>query len=73
MTSSIWFLKWYKQVEVIATEMGFVAYNHIDEIAYQLNDQVLSVNILDGHPSAKLNEIYGKKLFTVIVEHFGIQ
>ena len=56
------FLAWYKQAEAAANSVGFNSYNHVDEIINQLDDQILSVNQYDAHPSAALNKIYGEKL-----------
>lgn len=63
------FLDWYDQAQKIAGEIGFDAYNHEYEIAQQLSDESLAINILDGHPSANLNRLYAEKLYQKIVEH----
>lgn len=62
------FLQWYHQAEKTATQIGFNSYNHEYEIANQLEDEPLVINILDGHPSASLNRIYGEKLYQQIVK-----
>jgi hypothetical protein len=62
------FLKWYHQAEKAAEDIGFNAYNHEYELAHQLKDESLAVNILDGHPSANVNRIYGEKLYRKIAE-----
>jgi lysophospholipase L1-like esterase len=60
------YLRWYHQAEQAAAQMGFLVYDHETEIAEDLTDEPLSVNPLDAHPSAKLNQIYGEKLFQAI-------
>jgi hypothetical protein len=61
------YLRWYHQAEEAAREIGFTTYHHEEEIAGQLNDESLAVNILDGHPSANLNRIYADKLYDKIL------
>lgn len=60
------FLGWYRKAETAARDAGFAAYHHEQEIARQLSDLPLSVNRLDGHPSAALNRIYADKLYQQI-------
>jgi len=60
------FLKWYHQAEAAARDTGYVTYNHEQEIIKQLSRESLAVNIMDGHPSASLNRIYGEKLHQVL-------
>lgn len=62
------YLQWYHQAEKAAMNIGFISYNHEDEIAQQLENESLTVNILDGHPSANVNRIYGEKLYEEIVK-----
>ncbi len=62
------FLQWYHQAEEAASKAGFKAYNHEKEIISQLSNEILAVNIVDGHPSKGLNQIYAKKLFDVIAQ-----
>jgi len=62
------YLQWYHQAEKAAENIGFIAYNHEYEIAHQLNNESLAINILDGHPSENLNRIYGEKLYQKIAE-----
>lgn len=62
------YLRWYHQAERAAREIGFLAYNHEEEIARQLPNRLLVINELDAHPSAALNRIYGEKLARVIIE-----
>jgi hypothetical protein len=67
------YLRWYHQAEEAAREIGFTTYHHEEEIAGQLNDVSLAVNILDGHPSADLNLIYADKLYDKILRTVGNQ
>jgi lysophospholipase L1-like esterase len=60
------FLQWYHQAEEAASKVGFKTYNHEKEIILQLPNKNLAVNVVDGHPSKELNQIYAKKLFDVI-------
>jgi hypothetical protein len=57
----------------VATEIGFVSYNHDFEIADQLRNESLVINKLDGHPSASVNRIYGEKLYRAIAKQFAQQ
>jgi hypothetical protein len=61
-------LRWYHQAEQAAEQLGYVVYDHEVEIAAHLTDEPLSVNPLDAHPSARLNQIYGEKLYQAIVQ-----
>ncbi len=61
------YLKWYSQAEEAAKEIGFISHNHEYEISHQLQNESLAVNVLDGHPSANLNRVYGKKLYEQII------
>lgn len=61
------YLNWYHQAEEAAKEIGFISYNHEFEISHQLRNEPLAINTHDGHPSANLNRIYGKKLHEQIV------
>jgi hypothetical protein len=62
------YLRWYDQVEQAAAQAGFVVYDHGAEIAKRLADEPLSINPLDAHPSASLDQIYGEKLYLAILE-----
>ena len=62
------YLKWYHQAEQAAREAGYLVYNHEKEITEQLNNQPLTINFIDAHPSANLNRIYGEKLFLTIFD-----
>jgi hypothetical protein len=57
---------WLQQVEKTAADIGFVSYNHEVEIANRWGSESLTINQLDGHPSATVNRIYGEKLYKVI-------
>lgn len=65
------FLHWYHQAEKAAKKIGFSSYNHEYEIAHNLENESLAINIVDGHPSANLNRIYGEKLYREIVSQLG--
>ena len=62
------FLRWYHQAESTAKTLGFRTYDHGTEIAAQLSQESLAVNVLGGHPSANLNRVYGDKLYRAILE-----
>ena len=62
------YLRWYHQAEQAAEQLGYVVYDHEAEIAAHLTDEPLSVNPLDAHPSARLNQIYGEKLYQAIAQ-----
>lgn len=64
------YLQWYQQVEKTAFELGFAAYGHEEEIASELSNEILAVNVVDVHPSKELNQVYAKKLFELI-EHYA--
>jgi len=61
------FLAWYAQAAAAAAAIGFRTYNHAREIAEQLPNEILAVNTDDGHPSARLNQVYARKLFDMII------
>ena len=61
-------LRWYHQAEQAMEQAGLTVYNHEKEIASQLNNEPLTINALDGHPSANLNILYGEKLFRKIAD-----
>lgn len=56
------FLRWYEQVRLAGERLGFRTYDHRSEIIEQLGPQTLAINIVDNHPSAELNQVYGEKL-----------
>ncbi|MYH28162.1 MAG: hypothetical protein F4137_04735 [Acidobacteria bacterium] len=60
------YLAWYHQAEQAAREAGFVAYNHEDEIPRLIGHEPMYLNVLDDHPAANLNRVYGEKLFRTI-------
>ena len=63
------YLQWYHQAEKAASELGFAAYGHEKEIASQLSNEILAVNVVDVHPSKELNQLYAKELFDLI-DHY---
>ena len=60
------YLKWYRQAEAAAAQAGFVTVSFEDEIAAQLPNTVLAVNVLDPHPSKELHAIYAQKLLPLL-------
>jgi hypothetical protein len=58
-------------VEEAAAQVGFLTYNHQAEIAERLQGRRLTINKLDGHPSASVNRIYGEKLYRAIVKQLS--
>lgn len=56
------YLKWYSQAESAARIVGYNAYNHEQDFKDQINNTNMAVNIMDGHPSSAVNEIYGTRL-----------
>jgi lysophospholipase L1-like esterase len=61
------FLDWYHQAEEAASQAGFIAYDHEQELTVQLTHESLAINQMDGHPSANLNHLYGEKLAAMIL------
>lgn len=61
-------LRWYHQAEQAAAEIGFRTYNHEQEFIEQLSRDEIPVNILDNHPSARVNQIYAQKLSDFITQ-----
>jgi lysophospholipase L1-like esterase len=61
-----------RQAEQAAKELGFTTLNYEREIPVELANDSTSVNPLDGHPSAKLNELYAKKLFATVSDEIGM-
>ena len=45
-----------------------MTYNHEYEIPRHIKNETLWVNRLDGHSSARLNRVYGEKLYRKITE-----
>ncbi len=62
------FRDWYGQAREAAAKEGFATYGHKNEIARDLQGVSLVVNELDGHPSAALNGVYGRKLCDKLVQ-----
>jgi hypothetical protein len=60
------YLKWYAQAKAAAAEIGFVTVSFEEEIAAQLPDTVLAVNVLDAHPPKELHAIYAAKLLPLL-------
>ncbi len=63
------FLRWYHQAEVTAAQLGFNPINYEQEFAEQLADEIIAVNVFDGHPSPKVHRIYAQKLFEEIKKY----
>jgi lysophospholipase L1-like esterase len=60
------YLHWYQQAIAAAAESGFLVVSYEREIAEELRNEALAVNTLDGHPSARLNTLYARKLSQAI-------
>jgi lysophospholipase L1-like esterase len=67
------YLKWYHQAEDTARKIGFKTVNFEKEIAEKLHDKPLAVNVLDGHPSAEVNDIYAQKLAEFIIKEYFLK
>jgi len=67
-----YFVKWTRQAEAAANEAGFKALDYEKEIPIELANDSLVINVLDGHPSAKLNQLYAKKLLAAVVADAGL-
>ncbi len=63
------YLRWYHQARQTAEELGFVAYDHEAELIEQLQPGQITINELDAHPSARVNQIYAQKLFEAIAAY----
>jgi hypothetical protein len=63
------YLQWYRQAEKAASDLGFAAYGHEKEIASELSNEIISVNVADVHPSKELNQLYATKLFDLIDQY----
>jgi hypothetical protein len=63
------YLRWYHQAEEAATQRGFYSINYEREFAEQLIDEIIAVNVLDNHPSARVHRIYAQKLFKQITNY----
>jgi lysophospholipase L1-like esterase len=62
------FRRWYEQAEEAAKATGFRTYNHEQEIIASLDDAVLALNVVDGHPSAALNVVYAGHLTQILAD-----
>jgi hypothetical protein len=60
------YLSWYRQAEETAAMLGFNPVNFAPELAQQMTTEPIAVTVLDGHPSAKVHQIYAEKLFNEI-------
>ena len=60
------YLKWWHQVEDTAGEIGFSTVNFEEEFKQELHNEIMAVNVRDGHPSSRMNEIYAQKLFQIV-------
>ena len=67
-----YFIKWTRQGKQAANEVGFKTVDYEQEIPIELAHDSLVINVVDGHPSAKLDQLYAKKLFRVVVEDLGL-
>jgi len=67
------YLKWYHQAEDTASRIGFKTVNFEKELAEKLHDKPLAVNVLDGHPSAEVNDIYAQKLAEFIIKEYFLK
>lgn len=59
-------LHWYELAGEAAARHGYRVVDFKNEIVHELDGENLSVNAFDGHPSARLHEVYGKKLAQII-------
>ncbi|HJQ35398.1 MAG TPA: SGNH/GDSL hydrolase family protein [Pyrinomonadaceae bacterium] len=57
-----------RKAEQAARAEGFVVLDYEKEIPLRMADEATGVNELDGHPSARLNQLYAEKLYGVIEE-----
>ena len=62
------FLRWYRQAEEAAKTAGFRTYNHEQEIIASLDDAILALNVVDGHPSAAMNVVYADHLTRILAD-----
>lgn len=65
------FLRWYRSAEEAARAAGFETYDHEQEIAAGLAGEPLGVNRVDMHPSARLNRVYGEKLYEAVARRLA--
>ena len=65
--AAVWrYLRCYHQAEKAAGAAGFVTVNFEKEFASELLREETAVNQWDGHPSARCNEVYARKLRRVV-------
>lgn len=57
--------------EETAQSVGFTTQHHRENIASQLNNQILSVNAADHHPSAALHRLYATKLRDTVLANMS--
>jgi len=57
--------------EKAAQSVGFTTQHHREAIAAQLNDQILSVNAVDHHPSIALHQLYATKLRDTVLANMS--
>jgi len=60
------FLRWYRQAEETANDLGYDTLNFEQEFAEQLSGQIMAANSLDLHPSPMMHRIYAQKMFKEI-------
>lgn len=60
------YLKWWHQAGETAREIGFTTVNFEEEFKRELSNEIMAVNVKDGHPSSRMNEIYAQKLFQIL-------
>ncbi len=65
-------LRLTRQGEEAAGAAGFKTIDYEKEIPLELPTDATGLNILDSHPSAKLNQLYAKKLFAAVVNDLGL-
>lgn len=58
---------WYRQAAEAALREGFDVIDFVQDIKNLPSTASLTVNPFDGHPSAKLNEVYSWKIFEAAV------
>ncbi len=57
--------------EKTAQSVGFTTQHHREDIAEELNDQILSVNAIDHHPSLALHQLYAAKLRDTVLANMS--
>jgi len=64
------FFRWHRQVEESGKRIGFKTCNHDRELLEDLRGKALNVNVLDGHPSGALIEVYANELYGIITSEY---